>query len=105
MERTITFHHIVVRTIYATGEYKHNRATKMSSERDTALRHIESARADLEEVQEELKTASDPSRKQDLETRRALLEDTILTMEKRVLALTGKRYLASFFCSIFILLF
>jgi predicted nuclease with TOPRIM domain len=69
---------------------KHNLATKMSSERETVLQRIENYETDLREINEELKKTNDPVEKADLKKRRDRLEETIGTLEKRALALTGK---------------
>jgi predicted nuclease with TOPRIM domain len=62
----------------------------MSSERETVLRDIEDNNAELREIKEELKETNDPVEKADLKKRRDRLEETIGTLEKRALALTGK---------------
>jgi predicted nuclease with TOPRIM domain len=71
-------------------EDKHNLATKMSSERETILQRIENYETGLREVKEELKETNDPVEQADLKKRRAVLEETIGTLEKTRLALTGK---------------
>jgi predicted nuclease with TOPRIM domain len=68
----------------------HDLATKMSSERETILQRIENYETDLREINEELKKTNDPVEKADLKKRRDRLEETIGTLEKRALALTGK---------------